>query len=630
MNDLPSQSLTQSNVANISFISAIRSPAVYVPVILVSLLLLLTTVTNELMRDDYMHRALLLGEEVIPGYSQPAFDIKRAAFELFSFSSQDSDILAKAKSYGNVPWWSHDDLKVSFWRPLAAVTHWLDYQLWPDNPAMMHLHSLLWYSLLAVALGYWLMQLGVGRLTLWLVMGLYVLDASHLHAIGWIANRNILIATTFGLLSLIQLTRWSATAGRVSLGLSLLFYLLALLSAEAAVSLFGLVLAFLLFADNNALAKRLLPFAGFILLTIVWRVIYSELGYGSANSGFYLDPINNTGGFLRSLWVNGPIMLYEQLIRIPSLSMLMSPAVELNQLIISWLVLIIALLILTPLLFHNRLARFGFFAAILAIPPACATLVSGGRLMFFFGIGICLLLGLWFTALKEQPDWLAKRKVYKVLAYLWSLAIGLAVIGGTGFVWYSKISNVMTNDQPRFNAYTDVLDKVHEDQTLVLINPPVLFEQMYLPLKGNYFGMDLPNRMMMLVPGYTAVNVSKSGERGISLAGSSGFMIKPQVPWQQQSTKSIHFAYLFRRVDSFFTSGDLSFEPNASIPLPDARLEIIAMTDQGDPKQIKVSFSQPINGDNYLFLYWDWDKNQYVKLDISTLGDSGLSIPGPF
>jgi len=36
--------------------------------------------------------------------------------------------------------------KLSFWRPLSAATHWIDYHLWPTSPALMRLHNAAWFA----------------------------------------------------------------------------------------------------------------------------------------------------------------------------------------------------------------------------------------------------------------------------------------------------------------------------------------------------------------------------------------------------------------------------------------------------------------------------------------------------
>ncbi|MCG8311574.1 MAG: hypothetical protein MI976_00015 [Pseudomonadales bacterium] len=605
-------------------------PAVSIPV-LVSILLLFSTLNSGLMRDDYLHRALLMGEEVLPGLEFEAFGPVDAAMHLFSFSSKNLDMLPLAKEYGNVPWWTDDELHVNFWRPLAALTHWFDYQLWPDMPWLMHLHSLLWYLALGLLLGKWLQSLRVQGLALWVAMSLYMLDASHIHAIGWLANRNILIATCFGLLSLIQLRRWSrfqsVLDGKITeqsndgsptaLMLSLLFFALALLSAEAGVSLFGIVTAYLLVLDKHGWQKKLAAFFTFALLVIGWRLIYSSLGYGAHHSGFYLDPINSTASFLESLFINGPIMLYEQMVRVPSLSMLMSPAVELNQVMVSVVVLLIAALIFLPVI-RKPLGLFAVLAAVFSMPPACATVVTGGRLMFFFGIGICILLGLWVEALRNKSDSLPANKAYRGVAYLWSLVLLVAISAGTGFLWYSKVSSAFGPEKPPFTAYTNVIKDLEKDQILIVVNPPVLFEQMYLPLKADYFGLQVPQKMLMLAPGLTAFELTQTTENSWVLENDHGLMIAPLVDFYQDDLPQSDFAFLFRRVDSFFNATTSDLSALQSVTVAGVSIAVDVSTPEGDPKRVSVQFPDTQLGNRYRFITWNWQEKQYQLLQPET------------
>ena len=46
--------------------------------------------------------------------------------------------------FGTMPWWGSPDLHQAFLRYASTLTMMLDYRLWPNYPALMHLHSLLW------------------------------------------------------------------------------------------------------------------------------------------------------------------------------------------------------------------------------------------------------------------------------------------------------------------------------------------------------------------------------------------------------------------------------------------------------------------------------------------------------
>ena len=55
---------------------------------------------------------------------------------------------------GAAPWWTLPTLRIAFFRPLAVLTHWADYRLWPDSGVLMHVHSIAWYgAVLLLGLG---------------------------------------------------------------------------------------------------------------------------------------------------------------------------------------------------------------------------------------------------------------------------------------------------------------------------------------------------------------------------------------------------------------------------------------------------------------------------------------------
>ncbi|MGB3701217.1 MAG: hypothetical protein WA997_08105 [Anaerolineales bacterium] len=102
--------------------------------------------------DDIVHRAwltqpaeqnkrLLTAGLIPPGSSQLSFTL----MNLYSFSGPQTD-LEKITDSGFAPWWTSSETVLSFWRPLAALTHWVDYRLWPNSPTSMHLHSILWFG----------------------------------------------------------------------------------------------------------------------------------------------------------------------------------------------------------------------------------------------------------------------------------------------------------------------------------------------------------------------------------------------------------------------------------------------------------------------------------------------------
>ena len=146
--------------------------------------------------DDYIHYALL----------HPDFDIPKpndwSLFGLFSWIDNDQQRTARLMDLGVLPWWTAPEFHFQFWRPLAELSHWLDNRLWPNHPLMMHLHSLLWYLLIGWGLLQLYRQLAMRALAVVAAVAVFLWDSSHGLTLSWIANRNALMATLFGVFCL--------------------------------------------------------------------------------------------------------------------------------------------------------------------------------------------------------------------------------------------------------------------------------------------------------------------------------------------------------------------------------------------------------------------------------------------
>ena len=70
--------------------------------------------------------------------------------DIFTFCWGPADV-AKAQETGMFPWFTQPHTRLAFFRPLASLTHYLDYTLWPHATWLMHLQNLAWYAT-AVAL----------------------------------------------------------------------------------------------------------------------------------------------------------------------------------------------------------------------------------------------------------------------------------------------------------------------------------------------------------------------------------------------------------------------------------------------------------------------------------------------
>lgn len=104
---------------------------------------MLPALTGGWQLDDYFQRATLLGY----GDSKPINTFIQYIDRAHNLSQMD---------FGTMPWWVSLDLHQAFLRYASTLTMMLDYRLWPNYPALMHLHSLLWLSAAVLAAAFFI------------------------------------------------------------------------------------------------------------------------------------------------------------------------------------------------------------------------------------------------------------------------------------------------------------------------------------------------------------------------------------------------------------------------------------------------------------------------------------------
>jgi hypothetical protein len=208
--------------------------------------------------------------------------------------SMDAASIPEAREAGYLVWWSSPQLArgAAFLRPLASLSHWLDFSLWPRAAWLMHLQNALLYAA-AVALAAQLYRRFAGSLAVAGLAGLlFALDDGHAYSAGWISGRNTLLALLFALLALELHVRARASTQRSAL-LALASTLsvgLGLASAEAGLWALGFLLGYALTLETGSLLARLRSIGGPLVVGAIWAVIYVALGCGFRGTSFYRDP----------------------------------------------------------------------------------------------------------------------------------------------------------------------------------------------------------------------------------------------------------------------------------------------------------------------------------------------------
>ena len=117
----------------------LASPRVGLLAVGIGVVLNLPSVPTGWYLDDLLHRAQFLDVG-------PMTDSSDMTHRMYDFLSGDPEDIVTFKDLGVLPWWSEDELKIRFWRPLSSFTHVIDYALWPASGVLMHAHNVAWLA----------------------------------------------------------------------------------------------------------------------------------------------------------------------------------------------------------------------------------------------------------------------------------------------------------------------------------------------------------------------------------------------------------------------------------------------------------------------------------------------------
>ncbi|MFQ5351158.1 MAG: hypothetical protein ACE5EG_12015, partial [Thermoanaerobaculia bacterium] len=353
---------------------------------LLAVLLCLPALGGGWQSDDYFHRVVLRGD-VDTGYGQ---------LELFSVMRFGPEVRQEYVDVGLFPWWTSEQFRLAFFRYLSAATAWLDYRLWPESAVLQHAHSLLWFGALVAAATLLYRRIHGSTWLAGLAALLYALDDAHGGPAGWLANRNALIATFFGLLCLLAHDRWRLGGGGGRHGaLAARWFALALAAGEMGLGTFAYLIAYAAFLERGSRRQRLVSLAPCGAVLVGWAALYRAFGFGAAGSGLYVDPGSQPLEFARLLTERAPFYLAGQLTPLPAEAWILVPP---ERLVVVWWLAVVAVLImivvLAPLVVRHRTARFWALGTALAVLPLCATFPSN-RVLFFVGLGGMGLVARW-------------------------------------------------------------------------------------------------------------------------------------------------------------------------------------------------------------------------------------------
>lgn len=599
--------------------------------------------------DDYYHRVKLVSNSRLHEVIEPSFDI-------FSFFDGDPARTRRMMDRGITPWWTNPDLKGAFWRPLSTLTHWIDYRLWPDRAEWMHLHSLAWLGLFVFVAAAVFRRFCIDPVWAALATVLFAIDDAHAIPAAFIANRNALIAGVFGLLALLFHDKWrrERNAGRAWLGP--LMYLLALLSGEGGVGALGYLLAHALVLDAGGVRQRMASLFPYVIVTVIWRAVWSGLGYGVEGVSIYVDPLAHPLSFLIAVAQRAPLYLLGQWAVPPSDIAILLPDAY------TWVAAIGALVVLSlfvkpvvSVLRRDGIAAFWAVGMAFSLVPVCAVLPSD-RVLVFVGVGSMALIARFVQRVFQlrgseasrltvegspsgfevsRPSEVARagargsqegeiacgdeRGVHGGSRWSWlkprrMLAVALVVIHGLVAPVGLALRAAGPALSPEFFERVtgaDAIDASFEGRDLIVVNSPMVFFAHFILASCETHQAPLPRRLRVLAPAVPSVTIHRRDERTLVVRPERGFLVEV--------------------FDRLFRDGSAPMRLHDRVAMTGVEIEITELTSGARPAEATFRFDVALEDPSMVWLQWREDG--YKPFVPPAVGDTVLlraSAPTPW
>jgi hypothetical protein len=565
--------------------------------------------------DDIYHRAILLSAS-----------LPEALKSLFVFL--DPSTTRAQMEVGLLPWWTLETTQIAFFRPVAVLTFWLDYQLWPDSSMLMHAHNLVWYLAVCAGVALLYRRLMGRNVASGLAILLFALNFPHVNAVYSIAARSQLIATFFGVLALWAHDKSSREEWTAGTFLGPVFLAISLFSAEAGIAIVGFLVAHVLFIDRGSWRDRISRLIPYILIIIAWRLVYRSLGYGAWGSGFYLDPLSEPFRFALNIVKQIPILLLGQwILPDPVVYAGFSTVGQVGYWFLAVAILVILTILLSPMFGKVRRARYWGMGMLLAAIPICGVSLASGRHLLILSIGALALMAQYISGRLNKVERLLFHQRWKSF----SLIVAIVLLSLHALVYPIMASTIRWVADPipammDLGALPEVAGK-----DLIVVNSPSPGQSLYLLPLREVRNQPVPDHLRILAPAHTQIEISRLDSRTLVVKPEAGYLIPTQIDLENdlKPFPIAHIAYTYRYGDAFFRENNMQIPLEGVVDLPGMQVEVHSLTADGRPLEARMTFDRALEDSSLQWLKWNWESSSYVPFDIPTEGET-ITVEGPF
>lgn len=441
-------------------------------------------------------------------------DFTRSAFTFFGQGPRAPHVPAS-----DLPWWTEPGLRLDLFRPVAALTHRLDYALWPEQPWLMHLHSVLWYGVLVGLLLRLYRALSDDPARAALAALIFGLSQAHAMNVGWLSARNATIAATFVVATLLLHHRWRSRGWTPGAVLAPVALGLALLANEGAIAAGGYLLAYALVRDRGRVHLRVATLLPYLGVAIAWRVAYAAWEHGASGGGIYLDPMSDPLRYVGRTLVQAVPMLASRLglgVLDPFGSI---PGAAIPLLFIALPFVLGVAWVVRERLREDPCSRMWAVGLLLCLGTA-GTSVPTDRGAMLLSLGGCALLAdfiLWLR--REDAPALHRRLAALFIGLHLVLSPLLLPVRVLTTAWVHGMAESITEALPDEPGV--------EDETVVLVNAPSDLVMLYSRAIRAEQQQAFPRRLQWLYAGPGTLTLTRVGPRSIELRSDQPWLAAP-------------------------------------------------------------------------------------------------------
>ena len=562
--------------------------------VVLGLALLSPSLGTGLVADDYLHELMLRDDPGLRG-------LHHGALDLFRFADGQPETARSLINEGVFPWWVDPRALLAFFRPLASLSHALDHQLWPTHPSLMHLHSLVWYGVLIAVVALTYRELGLSRRGASLALLLFAIDDAHAPSVGWVANRNAIIALCWALPALVVHHRQRRTGFVHGFWLGPLLLSIGLCGGEGALCVLAYLVAYAVCLDIGPWHVRLGSLVPYVVVVVSWKLCCLQLGHGASGSGLYVDPLADPIGFARAACERFPVLglalFLGPFADFWELYPLLAPGLRVVVLGLALAVLGLLAFALRPLMRRDMRIEFWVTGTLLCLLLMCATFPHD-RLLLGPGVG-----GMVLVAALLEAAWARRSRR--------APALGLAVLAGVHLIIAPVLAPLRAGEVGRFSELLRRSDETLPkgeglpDQSVILLNPPLDPFAAYQPIYRQAEHQPRPRQQLWLASGTSDLYVASLDAHTLLVRPDGGFLSSSMQRMLRGSTPR--------------------FEPGQRVALDGASVLVTDVTDDGRPAQIAVRFERTLADPSLVWMRWRHDG--YEPFALPPIG-TGVILPG--